>query len=87
MDELIKCLPNEKAFGCAVKCCAHPKHMKDLYWLFNPNLLPNTWDLNTGSLSLTINNDQVTSNMSDPAIEPQNSWLEQINIKVSLEII
>ena len=38
----------------------------------NPNVLPDTQDHNTGSPSLTINNDQITCNMSDPAMKSQS---------------
>ena len=31
VDKLIKCLPNEKAFGNAVKYNAHQRDIEDLY--------------------------------------------------------
>ena len=73
-DELIKCLPDEKAFWSAAKYCAHPKNIEDLCWSLNPNVLPDSQDYNTGSPSLTVNNDQITHSMSDWAIKQQRSW-------------
>ena len=37
--ELIKCLPNETAFGCPTKYRAHLKLMENLYWSLNPKIL------------------------------------------------
>ena len=38
VDELIKCLSAEKAFGFAAKYVAHSKLMKDLNWSLNLNI-------------------------------------------------
>ena len=40
VNELIKCLPDDKAFGHATKYCAHPKHLEGLCWSLNQNVLP-----------------------------------------------
>ena len=70
VEALIKCLPDEKAVGHAAKYCAHPKHIEDLHWLLIPNMVPNIQDHNTGSPSVTVNNDEITRNTSDPANKP-----------------
>ena len=40
VDEMLKWLPNEKAWGHVTKYCAHPKLIEDLHCSFNPNVLP-----------------------------------------------
>ena len=40
VNELINCLPDITAFGCATKYVAHPKLMKDFHWKLNPPRLP-----------------------------------------------
>ena len=40
VDELIKCLPNDKASGCTVNYCAHTKHIGALHWSLTPNVSP-----------------------------------------------
>ena len=39
VDEMIKCSPVEKAFGHAVTYCSHQKHLEDLHWSLNKNIL------------------------------------------------
>ena len=75
-NELIKCLPDNKAFGCAATYHAHPKHIGPA-WSLNSNVLPDTQDWNAGSSSSTTNNDQITHNMS---------VLEQISYYVCLNV-
>ena len=58
-----------------------------MYWLLNPNILPDTQEHNTGFPSLTINNDQITHNMSDTAIKLQISCAGEDKQKVSLKIV
>ena len=41
VDELIKCLPDEKGFGYTAKFHAYLRHTEYLYCLLNPNILPN----------------------------------------------
>ena len=41
-DELINCLPDEKAFGHVTKYYVHPKLVEDLHWSLNPNILSQT---------------------------------------------
>ena len=38
--EFIKNLLNDKAFGCAAGYHAHMKHIKDLHWSSNQNIIP-----------------------------------------------
>ena len=38
VDELVKYIPNENAFGLAMKYRSHPKLMEDLKWSFNTEI-------------------------------------------------
>ena len=40
VDELMKCLPDDEALGCAGKYCAHPKSLEVLFLSLNPNVFP-----------------------------------------------
>ena len=40
VDELIKCLPDKKAFWHASKWHVQPKLIEHLHWLFSPKILP-----------------------------------------------
>ena len=71
--ELIKCLPDKKAFGHAAKYCGHLKHIEDLHWSFNSNVLPDIQDHNTRPLSSTTNNDQ-NNHMSSPATKSKSPY-------------
>ena len=77
VDELIKCLPDGKAFGCAAKYHACSKLIEGMQWLLNPNILPDMQDHQTGypgsSPSSCVNNDQITHNMSNTTAKPTNS--------------
>ena len=35
VNELIKCLPDKKSFGCTSKYWVHPELVEDLNWSFN----------------------------------------------------
>ena len=73
VEELIKCLPDDKTFGCAAKYHAHPKHLEDLHLSLNSNALPDIQDPNTGYPCSTTNIDQISHNMSVPATLLQGS--------------
>ena len=62
-----------KKFYLIAKYHAHPKLMTDLWWSLNPNILPDILDLQIGFPWSTLNNDQITHNISDPAPELQSS--------------
>ena len=55
------------------KYCAYSKLVKDLQWSLNQNVLPDIQDCLIGSPFSTLNNDQITSNMSDPTTKSQSS--------------
>ena len=40
VNELIKFLPEDKAFGHAAKYHAYLKYLEDLHWSLNSNALP-----------------------------------------------
>ena len=71
VDELIKYLPDKKAFGHAAKYYAQIMH--DLQESLNPNILPDIIDHQTGSPGSTVSDDQVIHDMSDPAAKAQSS--------------
>ena len=64
--ELIKSLPDDNAFGCAAKYNAHQKHLEDLHWSLNSNVLLDIQDHITGFPSSRTDTDQITHNMSGP---------------------
>ena len=66
---------------------AHPRHVNNLHWALNPNVLPDIWDYNSGSPSSTVNNDQIAYNMSDLATKPQSSFSGADKSTVHCEII
>ena len=76
VDELKNVYLMEKLFGQGARYCTHPKHIKDLCWSLNPNVLLVIQEHNIGFSGLTLNNDQITHNMSDQAIKPQSSYAE-----------
>ena len=39
VDELIKYIPDDEAFGCAAKYHAHLKYVQDLHWSLNEKVL------------------------------------------------
>ena len=51
---MIKYLPDDNAFGCAAKYCARLKHLEDLYWSLNENVLPDIQDHGTKVLRLPL---------------------------------
>ena len=40
VNELIKSLPDDKAFRGTAKYHAHPKQIEDLHWSLNSNVIP-----------------------------------------------
>ena len=65
----------KKTFGHVNKYHSHPKHIEDLCWSFNTNILPYIVNHNTGSPNSKANNDQVSHNMFDLVIKPQSSCM------------
>ena len=59
VNELTKCLPDYKAYAHSAKYCAHLKHLEDLHWSFNKNILPVISDYNTRSPSSTTDIDKL----------------------------
>ena len=49
VDELIRYIPDETAFGCATNYQAHLKLMEDLHWSSNQKVLPDLKDDAVGS--------------------------------------
>ena len=80
VNELIKCLPDDKAFGHAAKDCAHPKHLDDLHQSLNQNVLPDVQDHNTRSPSSTTDIDQATCNTSNITSNSESSVGQQPHV-------
>ena len=49
---MLRFLPDEKAFGCVAKYCAHLKHIEDLWCSLNQNVLADIQNCDTGPPSL-----------------------------------
>ena len=45
---LIMCLPDDNTFGYAARYYTNMKHIEDLHWLLNSNVLYNIWDHSMG---------------------------------------
>ena len=73
MDELIKCLPGDKAFRYVAKYHVHLKSLEDLQWSLK-NVLSDIWDHKTMSLSSTTDTDQITCNIYDLINKSQSSF-------------
>ena len=73
VNELIKCLPEDKAFGCAAKKYGHTEHLEDLHCSLNPSVLPDISDHNTRSHSSTTDINQTTCNIYDLTSKSQSS--------------
>ena len=54
-------------------CIVHIQHSWVTYRSLNPNMLPNIIDYKVGSPSITVTNDQVTTDLSTPAIQQESS--------------
>ena len=64
MDELIKWLHDEKAFGHANKYHTHPNLLEDLYWSVNQIVLPDVKDHPVDSFYSVDPNYQTAQNAS-----------------------
>ena len=56
-DELLKCVPDEKAFGCAITYHVQPKLTEDLHQSLKPKVLPNVKNHPVGPIYI---NDQIS---------------------------
>ena len=73
VNGLIKYLPDDKAFGYKTKYCAHPKHLEDLHWSLNKNILSYNQDHNTSYPSSTTVIIQATCDKLDLTSKSQSS--------------
>ena len=74
LNELIKWLPDEKAFWCVARYCVHLKHLEDLHLSLNKNILPDIWDHNTRSPSSATVIEQANCNTYDLTNKLQSSF-------------
>ena len=87
VNELIKCLHDDKCSEHASKCCVHLNHLEDLFWVIIGEVLPVFQDHNVGSSRSTSDIDQIAHNMSSPAANYKVHVLDQMNMSVYQNVV
>ena len=72
-DQWIKCLPDEKAFGCATRYQLHSHLMEDLNWSLNTKTLLYPRNNIVASTQMPSDQTNLTQNMSVPDTQTKNT--------------